>query len=643
MFAPLGLFKSVACPEGPHCRQLNCIFLHSETENEEQKPEAPGLDVAKDAVRESEPASKRRKLAHDDHHTGQPEQKTKLTRHDAKPTAPRDINDLPSARRKVSPPPPSKTQETAKEDAKQKLPADPAVSASAAAAAGATAKSVPDAMPGSTRRKALPKQYLNPRMLKKAPATHAVRTSILLKLHGAMKALNEKAAKLRSPERPSLVLSPDELIVMALDEEQKTAIDNPRVYGNVIKLRIVQLQKMTLEVWEKEVTAYLNSRYYKIKPPPTTKPTPKAQRFTTDLKEDEEIIIARMLRTELKGKEQFGYITRVPTDTEIAEARKGMEAAQGWEKCERCAGRFQVFPGRREDGSLASGGRCTYHPGKIVRPARKATDHITGQAEAYYPCCNETLGTSAGCTKAEHHAFKVSDPKRLAAVLQFEETPTREKPTTEPRKPVTFDCEMAYTTLGLELVRLTALSWPQGELLLDVLVKPIGEILDLNSRFSGVFPEHFATAVPYGTIPKTAITATAAAADLENGEIKPSSPMQVVDSPAVARTLLFEFLDPETPLIGHAIDNDLNAVRIIHPTIIDTVLLYPHPRGLPLRYGLKHLAKLYLDRDIQMGGNRGHDSKEDALATGDLVRFKVAEKAKILKRAGWTMKAGGVL
>ena len=74
--------------------------------------------------------------------------------------------------------------------------------------------------------------------------------------------------------------------------------------------------------------------------------------------------------------------------------------------------------------------------------------------------------------------------------------------------------------------------------------------------------------------------------------------------------------------------------------IIDTVLLYPHPRGLPLRYGLKHLAKLYLDRDIQMGGNRGHDSKEDALATGDLVRFKVAEKAKILKRAGWTMKAG---
>jgi DNA polymerase III epsilon subunit-like protein len=625
MFAPLGLFKGVACPEGSRCGQLNCIFLHSETGKEGQQQEAPCLDVATDAARESEPAAKKRKLAHDDHRIGRPEEKTEQAPRprDAKPTASR-VNDLPSARRKVSPPR-LKTQEKAKEDAKEKkLPSESTASAAATPAS--------NAIPVSVKRKAPPKEYLNPRMLKKAPATHAIRTSILIKLHGAMKALNERMAKLKNPEKESLVLSPDELIVMALDEEQKTANDNPRVYGNIIKLRIVQLQKMSLEVWEKEAVVYLNSRYYKIKP--LEKPAPKDQKFTTDLKEEEEIIIARMIRTELKGKEQFGYITRVPTDTEVAEAKKGIEAAQGWEKCERCAGRFQVFPGRREDGTLATGGRCTYHPGKIVRPARKATDHITGQSEAYFPCCNETLGTSAGCTKAEHHAFKVSDPKRLAAVLQFEETPIQEKTTTGPRKPVTFDCEMAYTTLGLELVRLTAVSWPQGEMLLDILVKPIGEILDLNSRFSGVFPEHFATAVPYGT--KIATTT-----DLKDGEIKPS-PMQVVDSPAAARTLLFELLDPDTPLIGHAIDNDLNVVRVIHPTVIDTVLLYPHPRGLPVRYSLKHLSKLHLDRDIQMGGDKGHDSKEDALATGDLVRFKVAEKAKALKRAGWTMKEGSL-
>lgn len=618
MFAPLGLFKTVACPEGPRCGQLNCIFLHQDIRQEELQ-QVPSLDRTADIVNDAEPASKRRKLlqnAQSDQHINKKartavrlEEKTEQECRDAKSTSPRVIKDLPSARRKVSPPP-VKAQEKGKE-----IP----VASPTSAKPGQTINSGVN----RPKRKA-PKESLNPRLLKKAPAAHSVRSAILVKLHGAMKALNEKLAKLKDPQKASLVLSPDELIVMALDEEQKTANDNPSVYGNVIRLRIVKLLRMSVEDWEKEVLAHLNSRYYTIEPLRQT----TVQKFTTDLTEDEEIAIAHMLRTELKGKEQFGYITKAPTEAEVTEAKRGIEAAQGWEKCDRCAGRFQVFPGRREDGTLASGGRCTYHPGKIVRPARKATDHITGQSEAYFPCCHETVGTSAGCTKAEHHVFKVTDAKRLAAVLQFEETPSRE--TTEPRKPVTFDCEMAYTTLGMELIRLTAVSWPKGEMLLDVLVKPFGEVLDLNSRYSGVFPEHYVNAIPYGTKPPSTT--------VNNGNDS-SSPMQVVDSPAAARALLFEFIDPETPLIGHAIDNDLNVVRVIHPTIIDTVLLYPHPRGLPIRYSLKHLTKLHLDRDIQMGGDKGHDSKEDALATGDLVRFKVAEQAKVLKRAGWTLKS----
>lgn len=591
MFAPLGLFKGVTCPEGPHCGLLNCIFLHQEPKllGAQQVPRLDQTDVVR------EPAEKKRKLVHN--HDEQP-RKTAVQpgkpRQNAKTTAPKEIKDLESARRKVSPPP--KTQEKPSK------------------AATATSPSV--------KRKA-PKESLNPRLLKKAPATHSVRSSILLKLHGAMKALNEKMAKVKDPSKASVVLTPDELIVMALDEEQKTATENPSVYGNIIKLRIVKLSRMSLEDWEKEVVAHLNARYYKLQPAKLSQQDQK--RYTTNLTEEEEIAVASMLHTEIQGKEQFGYITRIPTEAEILEAQKGIEAADGWEKCDRCGGRFQVFPGRREDGALASGGRCTYHPGKVFRPPRKSTDHITGgQTEAYFPCCNETVGTSAGCTKADHHVFKVSDPKRLAAVLQFEETPMK---VVKAKTPVTFDCEMGYTTLGMELIRLTALSWPQGDTLLDVLVKPIGEILDLNSRYSGVFPEHFASAIPY-TKPPPSVQSL--------GEGK----MQVVDSPAAARSLLFDLIDPSTPLIGHAIDNDLNVVRIIHPTIIDTVLLYPHPRGLPIRYSLKHLTKIHLERDIQMGGDQGHDSKEDALATGDLVRAKVVEKVKALKRDGnWPLQS----
>jgi hypothetical protein len=170
------------------------------------------------------------------------------------------------------------------------------------------------------------------------------------------------------------------------------------------------------------------------------------------------------------------------------------------------------------------------------------------------------------------------------------------------------------------------LSFPRGTTLIDVLVRPIGEILDLNSRFSGVWPRHFANAIPHS--PDT------------NQATLSSEKLQMVNSPADARELLLSHLTTTTPLIGHAIDNDLNATRIVHPTIVDTVLLYPHPRGLPIRNGLKVLAKRYLDRDIQMGGANGHDSKEDALATGELVRWRIKEKWMGMQREGWAVEKG---
>lgn len=117
----------------------------------------------------------------------------------------------------------------------------------------------------------------------------------------------------------------------------------------------------------------------------------------------------------------------------------------------------------------------------------------------------------------------------------------------------------------------------------------------------------------------------------------------MVNSPAEARALLFTHLTPTTPLIGHALENDLNVTRIIHPCIVDTVLLFPHYIGLPMRNGLRMLVKQCLDRDIQVGGDRGHDSKEDARAAGDLVRIKIKEQWKLLTKAGWTVKAGKFL
>ena len=621
MFTPLGLFKDVPCPQGEQCPLLTCMFAHKPVASVDQG-ESQHASAAAEPDVSPQPAPKRIRIES----TAESNARTKTqsvesplpSKNGSIPQtspSPNEVNGksqqrnqstakLQSVSRDVSPPP-KRVEQTPKKP--EQASAKPTTSRS----------QLPP-------RKA-PKESLNPRILPKAPVPHNVRLAILTKLHAAMCTQNDKMAKnIKGPEK-YLVLSRDELITMALDEEEKTAKENQSIYSNIIKLRIVKISKMSQEDWVKEVKSHLNSRYYKIAPGEEPK---KPKVFTTELSPKEETAISRKLVTPVNGLEQFGYVTRAPTEEEIGQAKKGVLESKGWEKCERCGGRFQVFPGRREDGLLTTGGQCTYHPAKPIYPPRKKTDHITGSREAFYPCCNESLGTSSGCTKGETHVFKVSEAKRLASILQFEETPTQQDK--GQLQPVCFDCEMGYTTQGLELIRLTAVTWPEGKDLLDILVRPIGEILDLNSRFSGIFPEHYANAVPYGTT-------ISGAAPLEDGELEPT-PLQIVESPGAARELLFQFLQPDTPLIGHAIDNDLNACRIIHPTIIDTVLLYPHPAGLPIRTSLKVLSRKYLDRDIQTGGSRGHDSKEDSIATGDLVRAKALETWKRLKAKGWTIQ-----
>jgi RNA exonuclease 1 len=95
---------------------------------------------------------------------------------------------------------------------------------------------------------------------------------------------------------------------------------------------------------------------------------------------------------------------------------------------------------------------------------------------------------------------------------------------------------------------------------------------------------------------------------------------------------LLDILDPRTILIGHSLNSDLTALKLTHPFIIDTALLYPHPRGPPLKSALKWLAQRYLSREIQKGHGTtgpgaGHDSIEDARTCLDLVKQK-CEKGK---------------
>lgn len=86
---------------------------------------------------------------------------------------------------------------------------------------------------------------------------------------------------------------------------------------------------------------------------------------------------------------------------------------------------------------------------------------------------------------------------------------------------------------------------------------------------------------------------------------------------------LLPFLTPHAILIGHSLNSDLTVLKITHPFVVDTSILYQHPRGPPLKASLKWLAQKYLKREIQKGhGISGHDSIEDARACLDLVKLK---------------------
>lgn len=494
--------------------------------------------------------------------------------------------------------------------------------------------------PVNTFVKPILKEALNPRALRvPAPASHDLRYRLLMALYSQFTRLNSELDKGNLDKKAKLLLSDQDLITKALEFEEETAISSPLVYANLVKNKILVYKRMTVKQWAEErakeisrAQSSVNAESLSLTINVPDKSNESQEIFETGLSPEEDLELLLKLKTDLTGLSKHGYVTVAPTNEEIELARKGVEASKGWELCDRCKNRFEVFPGRREaDGALTSGGMCTYHYGRTYFTDPPAAN-LRAKREKKYRCCGESVGDSLGCTTASCHVFKISEVKRLASILNFQTTPENSIQEKNIR-PVCIDGEMGYTVHGLELIRLTATSWTDGKDLFDILVRPVGPILDLNSRFSGVYPEDMASALPWSP-------------DTNMNNDKKNSKFSIVSSPAAARSLLFSYLSPKTPLIGHGLENDLNAVRIIHPTVVDTALLFPHRMGLPYRNSLKALAFKYLKRVIQkqeetgMSNSQnkdvrlGHDSREDANAAGDLVKYAIKASRDKLRRMG---------
>ncbi|KAK9247485.1 hypothetical protein V1506DRAFT_532064 [Lipomyces tetrasporus] len=150
------------------------------------------------------------------------------------------------------------------------------------------------------------------------------------------------------------------------------------------------------------------------------------------------------------------------------------------------------------------------------------------------------------------------------------------------------DCEMCLTTHGSALARVTIVNWNR-EVVMDELVLPDNPITDYLTQYSGI-----------------------TAKMLDN----------VSTTLSDVQKKLTSIICSDDVLIGHSLENDFKALKLRHPTVIDTSVIYHHSRGLPSKPSLKWLAQKFLKKEIQQLKN-GHDSAEDARTCIDLVKLKI--------------------
>ncbi|OQD69210.1 hypothetical protein PENPOL_c002G08535 [Penicillium polonicum] len=194
--------------------------------------------------------------------------------------------------------------------------------------------------------------------------------------------------------------------------------------------------------------------------------------------------------------------------------------------------------------------------------------------------------------------------------------PRPANPNPNHRKAIVLDCEMIETTVCTsELVFITAIDFLTGEVLINSYVTPNAPVTNWLTPVSGITQEKMDTAIAEGN---------------------------VFVSNADARGALRKFLNRDTVLIGHALQHDLRTLSLIHGRIVDTAIVtseavFPSVSAkttLPRVWGLDTLAEELIGIKTQ-GGEEGHNSLEDALASREILIWCL-RRPQCLK--GWAEK-----
>lgn len=244
--------------------------------------------------------------------------------------------------------------------------------------------------------------------------------------------------------------------------------------------------------------------------------------------------------------------------------------------CVRCSKKFLTD---RNTGEYLTTDMCEYHWGKKCDGRNSAI---------LWDCCEGSVN-SPGCTRGSLHVWTGLIPGTNGPFDGY--VSTRPANVTAPNGDYgiyALDCEMCYTKNGLELTRVTVVNLHK-EIVYDTLVRPDVQVIDYNTRFSGITEEMLS---------------------------------YVEKNIRDVQEDLLSFINTETIIIGHGLENDLRALKLLHPTIVDTSVIFPRKLGYGFKDSLKNLAKEFLNEEIQAGQ---HDSAEDAKIVVDLMVKEIVD------------------
>ncbi|SPP87600.1 small RNA degrading nuclease 5 [Drosophila guanche] len=164
------------------------------------------------------------------------------------------------------------------------------------------------------------------------------------------------------------------------------------------------------------------------------------------------------------------------------------------------------------------------------------------------------------------------------------------KPVTNRSPMYGVDCEMCRTVAGVnELTRISIVD-EEYKTVYETLVMPDNRITDYLTQYSGI-----------------------------TEDIMKQVTKQLKDVQKEVSALLPD----DAILVGQSLNSDLNAMRMMHPYVIDTSVCFNISGVRRRKSKLKHLAMTFLKETIQEN-EYGHDSIEDSRATLKLVKMKLA-------------------